>query len=128
MYEIMRTLFDVIKESREDFRKDERLLRGMFSLGWCCLRPDYEQKRLVDCTTEKWCEGWKLGTHRMRQSWFEGRFSHIDEHGKPQPRFQECDENGFTVDTEQTYMVKEGETRTLESWKKMLEDGEINEE
>ena len=61
----------------------------------------------------------------MKQSWFEGRFSHLDETGKPQPRFQECDENGHTLDTEQTYMTKPGEKRTLSTWKKMLEDNEI---
>jgi hypothetical protein len=126
MYEIMRTLHDVIKECRAEFKENDRLLKGMYGLGWCCLRPDYEQEKMVDCTKQEWCSDWRLGGHRIQHSWLKKRFSHMDE-GVPKPNFQDVDQNGFTEDCDQTYMVEQGETRTLEVWKQMLENNEITE-
>ena len=39
-YEIMRTLYEVISECREEFRQDDRLLRAAYQLGWLSLRPN----------------------------------------------------------------------------------------
>jgi len=130
VYEIMRTLYEVIKECGIEFRVKQRLLKGIFQLGWCCLRPDYENGKLRDCTKEDWCSGkdWKLGGHRIKESWIQTRLQHLDVNNKPQPRFQEVDSNGFTKDCEQTYMVKQGEKRSLEVWKKMVEDEEVTDE
>ena len=125
MYEVMRTMFGVIKECRDDFRRNQRLLKGMFSLGWLCVRPDFEKKKMVDCTHQKWCKDMKLGSHRIKEQWLEKRFSHLDKDGKPQPEFQKLDENLLPDDVDQTYNVDPGAIRSLDVWKQMAEAGQI---
>ena len=125
MYEVMRTMFGVIKECRDDFRRNQRLLKGMFSLGWLCVRPDFEKKGMVDCTHQKWCKDMKLGSHRIKEQWLEKRFSHLDQDGKPQPEFQSLDDSFCPDEVEQTCNVQPGEQRSLDVWKQMADAGQI---
>ena len=127
-YEIMRCLLEVIRECRHDFRQNNRLLEGIYSLGWLSLRPNMKTNKLEKTEGQAWCKDFKLGSHRIQKSWLEGRFSHLDENGKPCPDFQELDENGMPEDCEQTYMVKPGEQRSLAAWKEMRDSGQITEQ
>ena len=128
VYETMRKLYEVIKECREEFRQDQRLLKGIYSLGWLCVRPNLKTGKMVDCRNQDWCKGWKLGSHRIQKSWLEERLAHLDKDGVPRPDFQDKDENGFTEDCDQTYMVEKTDKRSLAVWKEMLEKGEIDDE
>lgn len=103
-------------------------LEGMYSLGWLCVRPDHENKKMAGCRDQDWCKTMKLGSHRIKNSWLGGRFSHVDIEGKQQPEFEAVDRNGLTDEVDQTYMVQPGEKRSLEVWKQMFESGEITSE
>ena len=123
-YEIMRTLYDVISECREDFRNDRKLLKAMYSLGYLVLRPNLETNKLEKTEGQEWCKGFKLGTHRMPGTWMGQRLHHLDENGIPQPKEMVC-EHGEPEDAEQSYSVEEGEKRKLAMWTQMAKSGEL---
>ena len=123
-YEIMRTLYDVISECREDFGKERKLLQAMYSLGYLVLRPNLETNKLEKTEGQEWRKGFKLGTHRMPGTWLAQRFEHLDENGVPQPKEMVC-EHGEPEDAEQSYSVEEGEKRRLAAWTEMAKSGEL---
>ena len=55
-------------------------LRRNAMLVW---RPDALTGKLYECSHEDWCKDLKIGNHRMKSSWLDGRTSWLDESGKP---------------------------------------------
>ena len=138
-YEIFRTLCDVIRECTEDFRKDKRLLKAMYYLGYLCLRPDYNKGKLVKTQGQAWCqtvtineegeeirEDWVVGSHRMRAGWIEHRFDHVDEDGKVKPVERYVNETGLPAEVEQTYMTEPSDKHTSATWDEMVKSGELS--
>ena len=83
MYEIMRSLYQVVSELKAEWKADQYLLKAMYQNGWLSMRPNWKDKRLVRTENQAWCKGFKIGSHRIQQEWLQHRFDHIDENGVP---------------------------------------------
>ena len=126
MYEIMRTLYEVVTELKEEWKESQYLLRAMYQNGWLSLRPSLKSGHLVRTDQQPWTQGMRFGSHRILDSWTQQRFDHLDENSVPQATPLTIDKTGETDDAEQTYMVEPGEKRSLKVWQKMLDEGNIN--
>ncbi len=93
----MRMLRDTIKKTKEKMQAENTLLRGAYQSGWLCLRPNLEKKCFEKTSGQKWAEGLKLGSHRLKESWFEKRINLGD---KGMPKMPSLDPK---EDEEQTY-------------------------
>ena len=126
VYEIMRTLYEVISEARQDFRENDRLLKGIYGLGWLSYRPNLETGKLEEQKDQEWCKDFKLGTHRIQQEWLSERGAHL-ENGVPK-KVDAKPLDDLSDQVEQTYMFEQGTKRSLATWEQMLKDGKITEE
>ena len=128
LYEIMKSLYEVFTELGAEWKQSQYLLKGMYQNGWLSMRPSMSQNKLVRTEGQEWCEGFKLGSHRLQKSWVERRFEHISEDGIPMVKEIQL-KMGETEDTEQTYSTETPQKeKTLECWKLMLASGEISKE
>jgi hypothetical protein len=84
MYEIMRTLFQVVSELKKEWKESQYLAGAMYQNGWLGLRPDWSEKKLVKTENQPWAQGLKFGSHRIQADWTKHRFDHLDEDGVPQ--------------------------------------------
>ncbi len=140
-YKSLRILFEVNEKMFGKFTGGSQLLvSGIYQLGWIAMRPDFEAGKLVKTEGQAWCESFPKGTHRMKSSWFDKRFDHLDkETGIPAP--QKLCEGDMDIeassgkiiyklptDCEQSYWSKPGEKRDFQVWKQMLAAGEITED
>jgi hypothetical protein len=128
MYEVMRTLYRVISELRDEWLPDQYLLKAMYANGWLSMRPNLSTKKLERTCDQPWTKGFKFGSHRLQTSWCAMRYDHLDEKGVPRTTTIELDHTGETDCTDQSYSRVPGEKRDLKCWTEMYEKGEIDAE
>ena len=63
------------------------------------------------------------GSHRMRKDWIEDRMTWLNEEGMPKPISKEDWDKNFGE--EQTYLATETQERELNTWRALLQDGEL---
>jgi len=126
MYEICKTLYDVVSELQAEWLPTQYILRAMYQNGWLSMRPSLSKKCLVRTDSQEWTQGFKFGSHRIQKSWSDMRFDHINEKGEAVIGDQLALYAGQTDDTEQSYNVEPGTKRTLECWQQMLKAGDLD--
>jgi len=122
MYAVMRMLRDVMKETRKKLLAENTLLRGAYQNGWYHVRPNMEKQCFEKTCDQAWAKDLKLGSHRLRDSWFDQR-SNVDETGMPKLPVILLEDND-----EQSYSVEEGDKRTLKVWEENLQTGKMTEQ
>ena len=107
------------------FEKEETLKKACVRNLWTVLRPNLSEKRFVQVREQPWAEGLKFGTHRLKQSWVDKRYDHLDEDGFPKkPEAVKLPE----VLKDCSYHGEEGSLQELSTWKLMVKKGEMTEE
>jgi hypothetical protein len=129
VYEIMRTLNEVVIQMIYDFRQEKRMLKAIVQDGFLEIRPNIDQGTFERTSGQPWKEGMRVGSHRLKQSWFNERFSHLDENGMPLAGEIKVEKPGeIPDDAEQTYHVEEGSVKKpLSVWKEQLQEGIVTE-
>ena len=111
-------LFDV-------FEEEQTLNKAMVRNSWTVLRPNISAGKFEKVTEQPWAQGFRLGTRRLRSSWVQKRFDHLDEQGFPQPlpedKLPESQIDG-------SYSVGPGNLNELSTWQLMAESGDMTEE
>jgi len=125
LYEIMKTLADVMRECRQEFHDADTVRKAMVQNCYLELRPNIKEGKFEKTSEQEWSKGMKRGSHRMRTSWLDGRFANFDEELRMPKRFDnkikaECD-------VEHTCLPEIGQKRCLSSWKEMLANGQMTE-
>ena len=82
-YEVLKLLASTLQETFAVFEKAETLNKAMVRDLWTVLRPNLSEGKFEKVTGQPWATHIKLGTHRLRSSWFEKRFDNLDEQGFP---------------------------------------------
>ena len=122
LYEIMRTLADVIRECIEEFRDDDTLRKAMVQNCFLELRPNIEKGTFEKTSEQDWSRDMTRGSHRMKRSWVDMRFANFDEETNMPKRF----DNKVMPEEEHTCLAKQGEKRCLSAWKDMQSSGQLS--
>ncbi len=64
--------------------KDSLVLAGLRRNGMLVWRPDIKNGRLYNCEAESWCKDLPVGSHRLKDSWLNGRMDWLTPEGRPQ--------------------------------------------
>ena len=92
---------------------------------WTVLRPNITEGKFERVSKQAWAKDLQFGTHRLRQSWVEKRFDHLDEQGFPMPL---TEDKLPEPQLDASYNVEPGNLNEFNTWKLMAEQGEMTEE
>jgi len=125
VYEIMRTIAEVIDEIKPEFEGEkQRMLKAMVQNGWMEMRPNLSSQKMEKTAGQPWKEGMKVGSHRLKQQWFDERFDHLNEDGFPDITKLKLYKAGeMNPDAEYTCLADKGEKKDLAVWREMAESG-----
>ena len=124
LYEIMKTLADVMRECIQEFHDADTVRKAMVQNCYLELRPDMKKRKFEKSSEQDWSKGMKRGSHRMRTSWLDGRFKNFDEQSGMPNRFDH--KIVPELDIEHTCLPEIGQKRGLSSWKEMLATGQMS--
>ena len=124
LYEIMRTLADVIRECIQEFRDADTLRKAMVQNCFLELRPNIEKGKFEKTSEQEWSRDMTRGSHRMKRSWVDMRFNNFDEETSMPKRF----DNKVMPEEEHTCLAKQDQKRCLSSWKEMQMTGQLSNE
>ena len=125
-YEVLRCLAEAVDKLRTTMREEDTLRKAGRRNGWLAMRPDMSTGKFKRCCDEEWAQDMPLGSHRMKRSWLDERFSWLDENGMP-TKIPE-DEYEAAMGEEQTYVVSEHDRRVLSTWQELLATGDLAQE
>ena len=125
LYEIMKTLADVMRECIQEFHDADTVRKAMVQNCYLELRPNIKEGKFEKTSEQEWSKGMKRGSHRMRTSWLDGRFANFDEELRMPKRFD--NKIKPESDVEHTCLPEIGQKRCLSSWKEMLANGQMTE-
>ena len=123
-YEVLRVLAEAIEDIKKDFAEDDTLKKAVVRNGWCNLRPKMSKGTFVKATEEAWAKDLVVGTHRLRSSWVAKRYENLDEKGLPKT-VEPLKEEDKEEQGQASYHDNPGDVSVLESWKAMVEAGEM---
>ena len=125
VYEVLKLLSNSLMELFTAFEKEETLKKAMVRNLWTVLRPNITEQKFEKVTQQPWAEHLQMGTHRLKQSWIDKRFEHLDEQGFPKA-WREDKIHESQLDA--SYCEEPGSLLELNTWKMMAETGEMTEE
>jgi hypothetical protein len=98
-------------------RQSERpwILRACRNNGFFHWRPSFSLGKLVEASSQSWCEGLVEGSYRLVPRWVQERGCFVDEHGVPmKPQFSMYGEaKQLAAEAEADYCRKEGYLHTV---------------
>ena len=124
LYEIMKTVAEVMRECIQEFNDADTVRKGMVQNCYLELRPNIKKRKFEKTGEQEWSKGMKRGSHRMRTSWLKGRFENFDEKAGMPRRFDHKVKPEQEI--EHTCLPEIGQKRGLSSWQAMLEEGEMS--
>ena len=81
--EIMEIVVAAHNKMVEDNAKNDTVVKAARRNGHLVWRPDWDEKKMVDCDLDERFKDAPLGSHRLRTDWLKGRKHWRDEEGKP---------------------------------------------
>ena len=93
-YEVLRISYECHQYMEEQNEKKNTVLAGMRQNYMLSYRPNLRTGKMERCDTQEWCQAEELvkeGSHRIKASWAQDRYSWLDENMRPkQPEWQRC--------------------------------------
>ena len=90
------------------------------------MRPNITEGKFEKVTEQPWAQGLALGTHRLKESWLQKRFDHLDAEGFPTPLPELLQLPDAQLDA--TYSVEPGDLNELSTWELMVQTGEMTDD
>ena len=82
-YEVLKILKVSLDRLEAKMAEEQIVLKACRRNGLLSYRPDFEKRQLVRCDAQAWCAGMPEGSHRLKASWLEGRYTWLDDAGRP---------------------------------------------
>jgi hypothetical protein len=89
--EVMRIVARSIKRLNSKLIQENTILKAARRNYMLSYRPDFQAKRLVRSDSQPWAQDLPEGSHRLKASWCEGRYSWLDSKAVPAvPDYSRC--------------------------------------